>query len=160
VDENELVEEAADLIPRLGKLFYAGLGAKLEQQGCTLGQLKVISLLYQRGPATVGEVATGIGISMPTASELVEQLDDKGWVVRKSNPADRRQVVLELTLEARAQAKRLHEHRRAMMRSALGRLTPEERPVFVKSLHVLAEVMGEFMVIPSNVQAVSVNAKS
>jgi DNA-binding MarR family transcriptional regulator len=155
VDENGLVEEAADLLPKLGKLFYIGLGAKLEQQGCSMAQLRVTGYLYQHGPATITEVAAGVGISLPTASELVEQLDDKGWVDRKSNPADRRQVVLELTPEARAQAERMRDYRRAQMRSALERLAPEERPVFVKSLHLLAEVMSEFVAHPPELQTVS-----
>jgi DNA-binding MarR family transcriptional regulator len=148
VDDDAFVNEATELLPKLGKLFYVGLMDKLQAQGCTLGQMKVMGHLFHYGQGTISEVASAIGISLPTASELVEQLDDKGWVERKTNPADRRQVLLELTPEARAVAEELHEFRRGQMRAALMRFSPKERPLFVRSLQVLADVLGESVTIP------------
>jgi DNA-binding MarR family transcriptional regulator len=154
VDNDALINEATELFPKIGKLFYAGMMDQLAQRGCTLGQMKVMGHLFHYGQGTISEVALAIGISLPTASELVEQLDEKGWVERKTNPADRRQVLLELTPEARTHAEQMHEIRRGQMHSALMRLTPEERPAFVRSLKVLADVLGESVTLPVGVGAV------
>jgi DNA-binding MarR family transcriptional regulator len=149
MEDNVLVEEATELFPKIGKLFYAGIMNQLQLRGCTLGQMKVMGHLFHYGRGTISEVAASVGISLPTASELVEQLDEKGWVERASNPADRRQVLLELTPDARAVAEEMHEIRRGQMRAALMRLAPEERPLFVRSLRVLADVLGETVTIPT-----------
>jgi DNA-binding MarR family transcriptional regulator len=116
---------------------------QLQQRGCTLGQMKVMGHLFHYGQGTISEVASAIGVSLPTASEVVEQLDEKGWVERKANPADRRQVVITLTPEARAIAEEIYEIRREQVRAALAKLPPAERPIFVQSLRVLVDVLGE-----------------
>ncbi len=160
MDDEVLVDEATEIFPKIGKLFYAGMMDQLQRRGCTLGQMKVMGHLYHYGRGTISEVATSVGVSLPTASELVEQLDEKGWVERKANPADRRQVLVELTPQARAHAEELYEIRRHQVRTALMRLTPKERPVFVRSLRALADVLGESVTQPANTHLMQETSRS
>ena len=137
------MERAVCLLPEIGKLLYAAVARHPEAAGRSLGQIKLMAHLYQHGQQTVGEVATGLGVSMPTASELVDRLVEDGMVERTANPADRRQVLLGLTPKAHAFATRMRALRRAQLRAALDRLTPEERPVFVRSLEALVEALRQ-----------------
>ena len=137
------VERALPLLPEIGKLLYAGVARHADAAGLSLGQIKVLMHVYHHGRRTVGEIAGGLGVAMPTASELVDQLAAAGLVERTVNPADRRQVLVSLTPRAEAFGARLRALRRAQLRAALERLAPEERPVFVRSLEALVEGLRE-----------------
>jgi DNA-binding MarR family transcriptional regulator len=54
------------------------------------------------GGATNADVATHLGISKQAASQLVEQLVARGYVVRRDDPRDARARLLELTARGRA----------------------------------------------------------
>ena len=70
MDDEVLVNEATEIFPKIGKLFYAGMMHQLQNLGCSLGQMKVMGHLYTYGQGTISEVATSVGVSLPTASEL------------------------------------------------------------------------------------------
>jgi DNA-binding MarR family transcriptional regulator len=74
---------------------------------------------------------------MPAASELVDRLVDAGHLVRASDPADRRRVLIAATPATEQISAHLRELREAQVRYALDQLEPEERPIFIKSLEAL-----------------------
>ncbi len=140
-DEDELVDGALAILPEIGKLLYAGIARHPGVVGLPIGQLKLMLAIHRHGPCPVGTVAEKVGVSMPTASEGIERLVEGGIAQRSANPADRRQVLVGLTPSARATMAEIERLRRAQIRAALGRMAPEERPVLVRSLRVLAEVL-------------------
>ena len=90
----------------------------------------------------MGELAAGLGIGMPSASELVDRLESRGMVDRSVDPADRRRAIISLTEDSLEFALQIHDLHRAQVRTALERLEPGERPFFVKSLRALASALG------------------
>jgi len=140
---NDLVETAMPLLGRLGRLLYAAFARHAAVSGLSLGQMKALALLHQAGQATVGEIAAGMGVSMPAASELIDQLVARELVERGANPADRRQVVLRMTPEALRIGNELKELRRAQVRAALAALGPAERAAFVPVLESLAGALEQ-----------------
>ena len=141
--DDELVERALPLLPEIGKLLYAAVSRHAEAAGLSLAQVKAMGYLAQHGHRTVGEIATGLGVSMPSASELVDRLVEAGLAERGANPDDRRQVRVWLTPAAEGLKTRMQALRRAQLRAALRRLAPEEQPVFVRSLEALVEALRE-----------------
>jgi DNA-binding MarR family transcriptional regulator len=141
IRQRELVEEAIELLPSLGRLLKSTLCIPAEETSVPFGQIRVIALLNQSGRSTVGQVAAGIGVSLATASELVE---------RGVNPADRRQVHLWLTPKAVAISDKLRNARRAQMASAFERLDPEDRPAFVRGLRALVDALEESVAATSS----------
>ena len=143
-DDGALVEVAVQLLPTIGKALYAALSDIGSAHGLTPAQVKVLLHLGTRGQMTMGEIAAGLACSMPSASELVDRLVDAGHVVRSADPTDRRRVLIDATPSSAHIAAELSDLRRAQIRHALGRLTPEERPIFVTSLQALvAALTGE-----------------
>ena len=141
--DDDLVERAVPLLPEIGKLLYAAVARHPRAHGLSLGQIKTIGYLAIHGRRSVGEIASGLGVSLPTASELVDRLVEIGFAERGPNPADRRQVLVWLTPEAQAFKQELHALRRAQVLAAMERLAPEERPVFVRSLEALVEALRQ-----------------
>ncbi len=143
IRQRELVEEAIELLPALVRLFKSSLCLPGEVASIPFGQIRVMSHLYHHGRSTVSEVANGIGVSLATASELVDRLVESGWVERRPNPADRRQVHLWLTEQAIAIGDQIHDVRRRQMASAFARLAPDDRQAFVRGLRALVAALEE-----------------
>jgi DNA-binding MarR family transcriptional regulator len=143
MDEDVLVDEAVELLPRIVRQMQATFTCYGEASGLTLGQMKALSHLYRNGRRTVGEVAEGLGLAMPTASELVDKLAERGLLEREVNPADRRQVHVWLSDEAMAFAREIHARRRAQVRRAFVGLEPGERATVVRGLRALSEALAE-----------------
>jgi DNA-binding MarR family transcriptional regulator len=143
VNDEQLVDEAVKLLPEIVKGAHAAKACHPALAGLSLAQAKATAHLYHYGRMPVGELANAIGLSMPAASELVDRLVEEGYAEREINPADRRQVLVSLTPFAAQVGQELHELRRAQMRSAIARLQPDERPVFLRSLQALAAALRE-----------------
>ncbi len=141
--DEELAEQALPFLPEIGKLLYAAVAQHPLAQGLSLGQIKATAYLASHGRRSVGEIAAGLGVSLPTASELVDRLVDIGFVERGPNPADRRQVLVWLTPEAQTFKRDMHALRRGQVLAAMARLAPEERPIFVRSLEALVEALRQ-----------------
>lgn len=60
-------------------------------------QLAVLQFLQEQTPATVSEIQDYIYTSASTASALISQLEDAGYVIRTRSETDNRVVNIELT---------------------------------------------------------------
>ena len=81
-----------------------------------------------RGDATMVDVAHHLGISKQAASQLVEQLVQRGYVKRTQHPTDARSSVLSLTTQGWACTKAAEESAArtiAMWEQAVGRANME-----------------------------------
>lgn len=110
----------------------------------TPAQVKVLLQLSRNEQMSVGEIADALFVSMPAASEIVDRLVDSGHLVRASDPADRRRVIVSTTTESQHAIDRLVELRRTQIRKALHRLSPEERPVAIRTLDALIAELGSY----------------
>lgn len=138
--DEELIERALPLLPEIGKRLYAALGRFQQSHGLSVAQVKALGVLGQER-RTVGEVAERLGVSMPAASEIVDRLVEAGYAERDVNPANRRQVLVRSTPAADTMKRELQALRRAQLRTALDRLPPAERPIFVRSLEALVDAL-------------------
>lgn len=125
------------LLPVIAKALFSAISSLGNAHGLTPAQVKVLLQLGAHRQMTVGEIAAGLTCSMPAASELVDRLVDAGHLVRASDPADRRRVLVAATPDSERITAHVREMREAQVRYALDQLEPEERPIFIKSLRAL-----------------------
>src|SRR5918999_1095759 len=136
-DDEPLVQAGVQLLPVIAKALFSSISALGTTFGLTPAQVKVLLQLATRQQMTVGEIAAALDCSMPAASELVDRLVDAGHLLRASDPADRRRVLIAATPASQRISARLRELREAQVRYALDQLEPEERSTFIKSLEAL-----------------------
>lgn len=142
-NDQTLIDEASELLPRVSKLMHTAMACYPNMAHRTFAQKRALAQLYHSKGSSLGELAQAVGLSPPATSEMIDRLVEEGLVARAVNPTDRRQVVIQLTPAARAIGDKVHEIHRAQVQSALDRMAPEERPVFVRSLRALAEALHE-----------------
>jgi DNA-binding MarR family transcriptional regulator len=142
-DIERSVDTALDLLPVLARTLYAAISDLGHAYRLTTAQVKVLLQLSARGQMSVGEIATALGISMPAASELVDRLVEAGHLTRAACPEDRRRVLVAATPDSEQIAQRLRDVRRAQLRSALARLSADQRPSFIPVLEALVASLNE-----------------
>ena len=109
--------------------------------GLKMPQLRVLFFLGRAGPASVGEVAAGLGVSQPSATETLDKLVRAGLVERAADAADRRVVRNALTPAGREMIDRPWETRRAVLASALRRASCEDRAAIARGLEALCRAL-------------------
>jgi DNA-binding MarR family transcriptional regulator len=104
----------------------------------------LLAHLDEREPTHARKLAKHLGVTNSTLSAALKRLDALGYIGRRPDPKDRRQVELSLTplgAEAMSAASVL-DHRRVA--AVLERLSPRKRSQAVAGLALLAEAAREF----------------
>lgn len=81
-------------------LFHSAINAR---QGLSATEGKALDLLARHGSLTAGQLAEHTHLAPASVTELVDRLEEKGFVRRRRDDRDRRRVVVEFTPEKRAE---------------------------------------------------------
>jgi DNA-binding MarR family transcriptional regulator len=114
----------------------------------TLPQLRALVVLNTCGPVKLAAMAATLGVNPSTALRMVERLESAGHMDRRTNPENRREVVLRLTPAGRDLVERVLAHRRTEIRALVQRLPAEARAALVPALRALTEAADEMAVDP------------
>lgn len=118
----------------------------------TMPQLKVMVILWREGPARMSELASGLAVTLATATGVVDRLVEKGYVVREGLPGDRRVVICRLSQEGQEFMKALWLSGRVQIGRILEVMTPEQ-------LRIVAQGLEVFIEAAKKVQSASISKK-
>jgi DNA-binding MarR family transcriptional regulator len=97
--------------------------------------------VYQHGQRTVGQLASGLGISYGWASRVAEELENAGYIVRQRDADDRRIVRVRLNPSALAVVERAYQWRGPTVGEALEPLSVSERDAVRLFLRRLTDLL-------------------
>ena len=100
-------------------------------------QLRALTVLQESPGTNLNDLAAAMGVTVSTASRLVDRLVAAGLVDRKPSPQTRREISLALTPGGRGRLQRYDQLRLAGARSSLEAVPPEERESVVTGLQQL-----------------------
>jgi DNA-binding MarR family transcriptional regulator len=103
----------------------------------TTAQLKVMFIVFLRGPTRIGVLARELGVSLPTVTVTVDRLVKRDILVRESDPDDGRVVYCRLSANGRHILDQLWQSARDRTRQMLSVLSVEELNVVERSLEIL-----------------------
>lgn len=139
---NASPEEIAALIrPSLTQL-YVTYFRRADQSDLTGPQLTIMTRLAENGPSRINEVARREGIRMPTASNALHQLEQRGMIERLRDTADRRGVRVRLTALGRTELERVGAERTRYLAEMLSTLEPEQ----LETISALAPLIQQLAV--------------
>ncbi len=92
------------LVLRSQRLMSQRLERAFSTVGLNLQQNVALQLIYEGLASGPSDIAKACGYDTGSTTRLVDQLADRGFVVRMRDGSDRRQVSLALTAEGRAAA--------------------------------------------------------
>lgn len=89
----------ADLV-RCETRLYNALNDRLrERHGIVTSQFEFLRFLREHPRARVADLAAEFAIGVGATSKGADRLEKQGWIVRQTNPADRRSSLLALTAD-------------------------------------------------------------
>jgi len=134
----ELLNHAELVAQVFLQAMYTSIGERLLEElaesDLTYSQMQALRYLATHRRVTVGDLAEGLNISYPSATNMVHRLEKKGLIRRVANPRDRRQVGLLLTDEGRSLIERVDAERRQRFARVLATMSDAERHAFINGL--------------------------
>jgi DNA-binding MarR family transcriptional regulator len=91
---------------------------------------------------SVSTLASRLGVSLATASQVVTDLEASELVERIEDPTDRRRTLVRVAETHRAMADAVLDTRFRPVQRALDRMRPAEQRAFVRGLELVAEELG------------------
>jgi len=136
-----LIEEALARIDALSARRRRMLCEQPLHRDVSLPQLYVLMLLQERGRMMVSELSGELHISMPSASSIVDRIEENGLVERTRDDIDRRVVHVELTERGRALVEEIMGLKREAVQGLLGAMTDEELTDVVRGAEALERAL-------------------
>ncbi len=93
----ELIEQIIDLCGKTLNGAGPMLSREWLQLDLTMPQLKALSIIYSKGPLSMSDIAADLEVSLAAVTGVVDRLVERGVVLRKSKPDDRRVVLCALS---------------------------------------------------------------
>jgi len=119
----QLLERFEALRRRLAAGMDGTLGS-IAALDLSVVQAMALFRLRERGPLTIGELQTLVGRAQGTTSHLVEQLEQRELVLRRTDEHDRRRRVVALTRRGEAAVAEIESLRQTALRDVLRRIPP------------------------------------
>jgi DNA-binding MarR family transcriptional regulator len=133
-----------DLLNALGSTtFRQLLWQRASELDLTYAQSQVLFHVADHEGCHMGDVAKAYGVTLPAVTHIVDRLEEKQFLERSHDPADRRVYVLELTKSGRALVQELHGLQMRGVEAVLRRMSVEDRQRVIKGLEALVDAATE-----------------
>jgi DNA-binding MarR family transcriptional regulator len=133
-----------DLLNALGSTtFRQLLWQRASELDLTYAQSQVLFHVADNPDCHMGDVAKAFGVTLPAVTHIVDRLEEKQFLTRADDPADRRVYVLELTRAGRALVQELHSLQMRGVEGVLRRMSGEDRQRVIKGLEALVDAAAE-----------------
>jgi DNA-binding MarR family transcriptional regulator len=94
------------------------------------------------GPLAVSELSSRLGLTLPTVSGLLADLDRAGFVERHADPADRRRTIVQVIPTRAALIGEWLDGAARPLARVLDQLSPSEQQAFLKAMDLLESELG------------------
>lgn len=124
------------LLPQITRNLRIAALVDRVRQGLTLAQLTILLILKDAREETMsmGEIARELGVSLPTASGLVDRLSREGLATRLASDSDRRIVLVHLNANGKAVLGRMLRLLDDLLMRLLGDMGEAEQESFVEAV--------------------------
>jgi DNA-binding MarR family transcriptional regulator len=100
------------------------------------GHFRVLLILME-GPANLSTLAAKLEVSLPTMSNSISTLVERGWVLRRRDPDDRRRVLIEITPRGCGVLEHIRNVAQTHVSHALRDLSEEECELIIEGMMTL-----------------------
>ncbi len=106
----------------------------------TLTQVSALSVIWEDRSITAGDLAAKEQVRPPSITRVVDGLAAAGLVERRENPADGRQVLIQITAQGTAKLESFRAARAAWLTEELADLSAKDREVLHRAAAILIEI--------------------
>jgi len=137
--QEELIERILQLGEKAFRELIPILPTEWLQLDLTMPQLKVVLLLFLNGPVRMSDIASALGVSLATATGVVDRLVERDIVLRESQPEDRRVVLCRLSEKGQKMIEGLWQLARDRLKELLEVVATSQLQLITEALEALLE---------------------
>jgi DNA-binding MarR family transcriptional regulator len=137
VKRQETVDNILKLADKLFRRLFASVPRELVELDFTMPQLKIVIMLFIAGPMRMSDLAAELGVTLATATGLVDRLVENDMVVRESQPDDRRVVLCRLSATGQKIVSGIWESSRNNSRTLLEKMDDDTLVKFTEVLETM-----------------------
>jgi DNA-binding MarR family transcriptional regulator len=127
-----------DLLDRLDRAVATALTPVTGAEGVSRDGWRVLLMLARGGGRSMGEIASHTALPAPTATRVVDRLVAAQLAFRRTDPIDRRRVLVHLAADGRAVVERVCGRVERDAGAVIGAPATTERAHLAELLEVLA----------------------
>ncbi len=132
--ERALAKAVLDVIPLVMRTIAADL--RRSEHLVAESHFRLLMLMSET-PHSLSELAERYAVSLPTMSNTITALEERGWVARQRSPHDRRRVVITITPAGKAVLDEVCEHTEAAVAAVFRDIPEADRLRLAAGLDVL-----------------------
>lgn len=149
---NDQIEELTNAVVSCGNLLVREAARIFRPHGITPAQFNVLNLLVLNGDSMrPSEIAQSLVVDPASTTYLMNQVEERGWIQRVDDPADRRACLVVISAEGRAKVSEVVPLYRAALAETARHLGA--RPHFGEALALLADLPTAAMAATEHVAA-------
>jgi len=112
----------------------------IREKGITSSQFSVLDVLYTKGEMRICELIEKVLSTSGNMTVVVKNMEQKGWLYRKSCPKDKRAFLVGLTDEGKKLFENLLPEHRKEIEETYGILSDEERRELIRILKKFKDI--------------------
>jgi DNA-binding MarR family transcriptional regulator len=119
---------------------------RLTPRDMSLTSIAALSTLNRTGPRRITELAASEGVAQPSVTALVASLVRAGYVERRSDPGDKRVVIVAITEKGADYLSARRAAQAQIVADAMGKLSPDDAATLTAAIPVverLRELLDE-----------------
>jgi len=136
---SEFADRVSELMPYIMKEFMKSQATEFYKLKMTMPQFFVLEFLGRLGECTMGGLAKHLNVTTAAMTGVVERLVRDGYVLRSSDPQDRRIVRIKPTAKGSKVVRDMIQKRKEISIRIFGMISQEEREQYLKILTHLKE---------------------
>jgi DNA-binding MarR family transcriptional regulator len=109
----------------------------------TFTQLRALSVLSRKQPQRMSDLAEALAMTPASASALIDRMDQRGFVTRRSDPDDRRTVLVEPSRKGQHILDSMERGSSEHFGRLIEKMTPGERDALATTLRAFLRVGAE-----------------
>ena len=143
--EYDFKESIGYSVAMANRALRKALDAELGQYGITFAQWQVLAGLALEGETSQVKLAELIGVEGPTLVRILDRMEQKGWIKRKTSSRDRRQKLISPTKKVEGVWKKMIECAHGVRDGAVKGISAKEVANLQKLLKKIKENLnGQF----------------
>lgn len=137
----QLYRRPGFLVRRAHQIFEAIFEDNFIKLALSPAQYSVLLAVHNARGINQNDIARSVGMNKVTVSQIVQALEERGWIARETAPADRRRRHLALTAAGRRALARTAAMADATYDQQMAPLEPHERETLVALLQRVVDTL-------------------
>ncbi len=142
IDVDELAQEVLEVVPAVMGTIRTEMRG-LRRSDLSVMQFRSLVYLNLNPGASLSALAEQLGLTLPTVSQMIDVLVDKGVVTRQDSSTDRRRVMLTLTHQGQLLFEKSFSGTQAHLAEILSRLEVDDIRLVHQAMLLLKGLFGQ-----------------